>query len=209
MCNETDNYPEAEIRKLLKKYPIYKKLFGTVTQLFHKIASKPQSFQLDEEGEKEEHNNICPTQTFYVVPQKAKDVDGNWQHVVNGINMTQMVIYETCAEGATCHSDCHVTGHTVACRTQGLIFKMLVLSQTPGKESDLELKSFSVPIELDLTDLYHLWCSGQNRLINKPKLVQIFKPNPQIPFGLFSPRMMIWEMDSAEGDEEVKERENS
>lgn len=91
MCNETDGYPLDEIREIVEKHEEYRELFGTVVAPFKPIVES----RLPEVGREE---NMCDSQSFYMLPQKAIDTAGVWQTVVNaGGKYQQIVNFEACA----------------------------------------------------------------------------------------------------------------
>ncbi|KAK9696640.1 Spaetzle [Popillia japonica] len=122
MCNHTDDYPEDEIRQLLEKTPSYKELFGTVTAPHRQISVTNRN------GEEEERN-MCGTKVYVTTPRKARDVHDVWQYVVNGEGMEQWIEYETCEEDASCDVEVQVPGHSVTCRVQEIVIRLLAFTK--------------------------------------------------------------------------------
>ncbi|KRT81509.1 hypothetical protein AMK59_6350 [Oryctes borbonicus] len=133
MCNQTSDYPSEEILKVMQKRDEYKEFFGTVMAPYN-------TFIKSRFGGEE---NMCQSVPVFMLPQKARDVNGVWQTVVNvGEEFQQIVHFEACAEGAECYAQAHLPGgHQTTCAVEEIVFRMIVL----GPDGDLKMAPFRIP----------------------------------------------------------------
>ncbi|KAK9696638.1 Spaetzle [Popillia japonica] len=164
MCNDTNGYPEDEIRQLIAKTSGYEKLFGTVTKPYRRISVASRGGLDDDDIPAEKEKNMCRTQPHYTTPKRAQDVHGIWQIVVNGEGMEQLVEYETCEEGAICDADGQIPGYAVSCRAQTITIRLFAFIRTPSGDSELRLKTFPVPAGCYCAMKYNNFRGGRQQI---------------------------------------------
>ncbi|CAG0887612.1 unnamed protein product [Darwinula stevensoni] len=110
-CLKDKEYPEYDI-----KYAISQHKYGFL-ELYADVADLSTANSVDRLQKLEEETYICPSETVYARPLRAKNTDGKWRIIVNNVKVdydefTQSVRLETCTSaGSPCPliPDCYST----------------------------------------------------------------------------------------------------
>ncbi|CAG0880219.1 unnamed protein product [Cyprideis torosa] len=141
-CLEDKEYPEYEVKHAIKTHK-----YGFL-ELYADVADLNTDNSVDRLTKLVEETYICPSETIYARPLRAKNTDGKWRVIVNNVKVdydefTQSVRLETClTPGSKCPliPDCYET----SC-LQKWIYHRFVVYDSYDQYFPFAIESFRLP----------------------------------------------------------------
>lgn len=134
-CEEDPNYPE----EILNSFELWRFKFDSVDYRLAKRSLDSNSFITE--------RKLCESNVSFIRPKKLKNVDNQLRTIVNHLNYTQTIMFETCSsENFPCTFDIYPNSVKSFCQQQYTKFELLAYDED---RNGIVTENFLIPSSCD------------------------------------------------------------